>query len=629
MLFFSIASGLFSFLLESGFKISTAMAMEIEKLNQEGRVNVLGNKQPKYTHEKAVTKVKQTLQTMQAREQDFADTFQTFIDKFSDSKTSHKEKMDIIDPFWSDLDKRQKPPQSITGAARLKDIANHRKAAELITKEEFQKQLTRSQNAIQGFGKLIELCDKYINTKDHEVITGLLDSLLTSHLLNLKPTIDAYMPSSNATAYSHVSLKQNEIDTYYTQDSRLAALSQIYYIVDYVRPIDILIKAGLQPTTLEWGFAEKLQQYVKGEATLDDPSAFLIDGYLYQKGIEKNPTSQLIIQLMTQLNETTNTGGVLDMAIEPAPLLPDEKEKAIEYYNVLHKIHRSRVESYISDVKSDKNKLEKIRKSAEFLNTALRSKSEYALALPEGEIKGLENKQPPKKKKKRNKKSKSHQQQTSLQTRMQPLLPKTEDTTIADEKTIDTMTEVNALGSKLTPLPAQESKTIQPLPLPKISEETIVEPKQVLETQPSIIEPKIFPNQASPQRKSTTLALPASMKQTPLQQRQQRTLTQKKGKHWEILDALCDPTTKPFTISYIEAINAMSKIGITELSPKGGGDFRKLVRHASDGKAILGRIAAYRPATSTLGRELTKIYREFIKAQLAALTLVDDKIVGK
>lgn len=374
----SIASGLLSFSLEAGFKVPTATAAEVDCLSQEDRVNVLGNIQPKYTPQEAVIKVKEILQAMQAREQDFAEVFENFMNKFSDSKAVHKDKIDIIDPFWSKFTEQRKSTKS-TSMARLKELTIHKKATEVIMKDEFQKHIMRSRNAAQGFGRLIELCDEYIDTQNHNMATCLLDSLLASHLLNLKSTIDLYMPSEKETASSHVSLKQDEIEKYYTQDSRLAALSQLYYIVDYVRPIDILIKAGLQPEAIEWDFAGKIQQYVKGEVTLNDPGTFLIDGFLYQKGMEKAKKSLSMLKLMAMLNGKMDTGGVLNADIDVAPLLPKEKEEANSYYNILYKIHRSRVELYISQVKKDKEKLEKIRKSTQFLNTALRGDSKYAL----------------------------------------------------------------------------------------------------------------------------------------------------------------------------------------------------------------------------------------------------------
>lgn len=114
---------------------------------------------------------------------------------------------------------------------------------------------------------------------------------------------------------------------YYTQDSRLAALSQLYYIVDYMRPINILIKAGFQPRALEWSFAEKMQQYVTGKISLKDPSVFLVDGFLYHKGIKKAQKSLSLLSLVTKLNERTNTGGALNGNLDVAPLSQQEKRK--------------------------------------------------------------------------------------------------------------------------------------------------------------------------------------------------------------------------------------------------------------------------------------------------------------
>ncbi|WP_032112773.1 hypothetical protein [Candidatus Paracaedibacter symbiosus] len=640
LLFLSIASSILSFSLESGLKISTVTAAEVDFLPQDDRVNMLGNKQPKYTPQEAAIKVKKILQTMQAREQDFGEAFEIFMDKFSDPKTYNKERMEIIDPFWSRFIEKNKPTSS-TMRDRLKGQATQKKATERIIQDEFQKQIIRSRNAVQGFGQLIGLCDQYVNSQDQAVLMCLLDSLLVSHLLNLKPTLEAYMPSKGGTAYSHISLKKEEIDTYYTQDSRLAALSQLYYIIDYVRPIDILIKAGLQPEAKEWDFAEKVQQYVKQELTLEDPSIFLMDGFLYQRGIEKAEKSTPLLQLIATLNGQVNTGGVLRGEIEVKSLLPNEKEEAKKYYNLLYKLHRSRVESYIKEAQRDK--LEKINRSRDFLNAALRGESEYTSPQSNSEIISSERMQPKKKKKK---KKTIHQQKRSQQKSMISLLPgeSEEGPTVDNKRALGAGSTSETSGIASAFLPIEEFKALSVSPLsPPSKEETsdniqILKAKLTIET--SEAEHPFQPLEESISKKSHSLSIPgdstsfiaqpkqpnlkiigrapslrAPTKSETLQKAQGSTLSIKNGKHLAALIALRNPAEKPFTILYLKALNAMSKIGISELPPKKGGDFRKLVRYDSQGN-VIGRIAAYKPATPTLGRELMKIYRDFINAQL-------------
>ncbi len=61
----------------------------------------------------------------------------------------------------------------------------------------------------------------------------------------------------------------------------------------------------------------------------------------------------------------------------------------------------------------------------------------------------------------------------------------------------------------------------------------------------------------------------------------------------KVLSDILDSKSRPFIISYTQALNAMSKIGILELQPKRKGDFRKLVRQDSQ-KNIISKVFAYR-----------------------------------
>lgn len=97
-----------------------------------------------------------------------------------------------------------------------------------------------------------------------------------------------------------------------------------------------------------------------------------------------------------------------------------------------------------------------------------------------------------------------------------------------------------------------------------------------------------LPKQITPNILETTPVLVMPIKPNASQQNQKSTTTIKIGKHGEILDMLRTHSTKPFTISYTEALNAMSKIDITELPPKRGGDFRKLVRLDAKIKSLAG-----------------------------------------
>lgn len=619
LLFLSIAVGAVFFSPDDGCKIPTVMAAEEDSALIEGRVNVLGSVRPKYTHRQSVTKVKEILQTMQAREEDFAEAYETFIKKFSDKEILSTEKMDIIDPFWLRLCEAERPTGS-TARERLRDQKQRRNATIKVMESEFQEQLNRSRNAIRGFGALIGLCDEYLEAQNQEKITYLLDSLISSHLLNLNPTINNYMPAKETNIYSHISLKKDEINSYYTQDSRLAALSQLYYIIDYVRPIDILIKAGVQPEAKEWEFAETVQQYVKGNITLDDPSVFLIDGFLYHKGIEKAKSSLAALHAISTLNRHINTGGVLDADVEVEPLLTTEKEKAKKHYNVLYNLHRSRVDSHIRGLRKEDHV--KLLKSASFLDSALSGESEYAIS--EKKEEDVISTKPPrqkgeKKRSRHNKKNKSHphaQQKSELSRLPQSI----EENTLSNNKTltlspvsptpkIDSKEQLSLEDlhvSDAAPISQEKTAEVQ-LNINNRQEEVMTPQKDSIIASPKFLLPKNDNNVIAKQPPTISTLVP--------KKEIKEATTLRKGKHWATLEALTNLTEKPFTISYVEALNAMSKIDIVELPPKKGGDFRKLVRYDAHGK-ISGRIASYKPATSTIGRELMKIYRHFIAQQL-------------
>src|SRR3989338_73577 len=577
-LFLSLVSGISTFSIESGLRFSTVLACE-DSVFQDERANILGNKKPKYTLQHATSKVKNILQTMQAREKDFAGVYENLINKFSDTKVLNKEKMDIVDPYWSGLIKRNKNdlnnliPLEAKGnsvqairSQRLQALSYQKKCIEEKTVEEFKGQVQRSQNAVNGFQTLIDICERYEHTQNESVLSDLLDILLRSHLLNLYPTIETYM-SSRENNLSHVSLKKEEIDIYYTQDSRLAALSQLYYIVDYVRPIDILIQAGLQPKAEHWDFSEKVQKYVKRELTLGDPSIFLIDGFLFQKGIEKSKTSVKLLEIFKKTNSGISTSGTLRKNIEFSLLSLTEKEKERTIYDELYKVYRIRVESYIKRFKQEK--FENVQKSNEFFNGKLSLVSQYTA--------------PP----------------YSLEKEKKKPIKK-------------------GRNKKTTPIRIKEEKSNENF---DVNIKKIIEPTDVEFMSPNLFQ---IPNECSDSKVKSTLHLQIiEDKRTLSKPTKSGTLVKQKdenrpimsGKHIETLKSLLSKSHKPFTISYREALNAMSKVIIVELPPKKGGDFRKLVLYDSE-KNIIGRVASYKPATSSLGIELMKIYRDFIKEQV-------------
>jgi len=474
-----------------------------------------------------------------------------------------------------------------------------------VVKRKFQEKSTRAANALQGFQQFIDICDNYIDSPKPETLTRFLDSLLGSHLLGLKSTIEGYMPIAGETSCSHVSLKKDEIDTYYTQDSRLDALAEIYYIVNYIRPIAILIKVGQQPDDKDWGFAKNLQQYINGTLTLDDPSVFLLDGFLYQKGLEKAGSSLVLLKRMAKMNGTMNTEGILDGNVEVESLLPKEKTEAIEEYNVLYQLHRDRVEVYIKNL--EPQNFNNIKKSRTFLEATLTENSKLSL-VPEIITTQLESVKPRKKRKKRKKK----REQSSQQQQRQNVVPNVTSQTIPVVVFHKEETIINAIS----------------IPTPQLTEQLEVDTQSVLQPLVENLQEKPLIQESAPL--CTTLhlmpePLPSPPSTETTSSTQIRVIKEKKKENTQgnrinnrsrnILTAILDTQSSPFTISYTQALNAMSKIGITELPPKRKGDFRKLVRRDSN-EEIIGKVFAYSPATSTLGKELMSIYRVFIQEQL-------------
>lgn len=531
---------------------------------------------------KAVQKVKLIFQTMQAREKDFVAAHEAFIAKLKDPDSNMTEKLDFIDPFWSSFKGNQGSCE--TTKERLRQKVNHKKALIEVATTMLAKDTQRAKNAYQGFQVFLNMCDSYLDPETEDkfkILSALLDSLLQSHLFGLRNTVEAFMPLTGSNRFSHISLKQEELDIHYTQDSRLHGLSELYYIVDYIHPLALLLKLGLQPDKKDWGFCDNLQKYIKGSITLEDPSLFLIDGYLYHKGIEKAGKSSALLSVFETLNSTTDTGGVLDSdMIQIEPLTDDEKGQAIVEYTQRLQLHQERVRVYIKNL-TEKNR-ENINKSKAFIEHVLlgeltyTTKSTITIASPTSPS-DLEFE---KRKKKRHKKKKKGPAQRTSSTITSPLST--------------TSTETTEMATPETPM---------------LNTGVIVEKDEDLEEEQETV---------------TEVKLPSSETSSKPQKQQKQPLKPKKGndgpkdfinnRHNVILRELLDPTTKPFTIDYTKALNAMSKVGITELKSKRKGDFRKLVRRDSNDN-VIGKVFAYKPATSMLGNELMKIYRAFIEQQ--------------
>lgn len=132
--------------------------------------------------------------------------------------------------------------------------------------------------------------------------------------------------------YSRLSLKEDGLNLYYTQDTRLDGLSELYYISDFLNPIRTLLKTGLKPERKNGvSIEETLQKFVEGAVTLEDPAVFLLDGFLYNKGIVKAKASSGFLSALTFINSHVEFGGTISPdAIElESFLLPHEKKTAM------------------------------------------------------------------------------------------------------------------------------------------------------------------------------------------------------------------------------------------------------------------------------------------------------------
>ncbi|MGI4851665.1 MAG: hypothetical protein ACRYGR_06960 [Janthinobacterium lividum] len=404
----------------------------------------------------------------------------------------------------------------------------------------------------------------------------LLNSLLGSHLLGLKSTIDHYMPLSSITIQSRVSFDTEELDQYYTQDSKLEAIMERSYIIDYIKPISILIKLGVQPDTNDWGFAENLKKYINGTLNLDNPSLFLLDGFLYGKGLEKQEQNSNFLQIITKLNETTNTQGFFNGGVLNAmSLTTQEKENAIKEFDKLYQAHHERVATYIKNL-TLQNK-SNIKKSREFLNSI------FIKNVPskEFEIEFQEEIEEPNSYKIKTKRNHYKKHNKNRKHTFQQAIPKTNE---PQALIVDTSSLENIVPEIITIEPTE---------------------KNVLTGKEEMIETTIFVD-----------PIPSVQTQLFTNKEEKKTSTNiVNHKKSSILSNLLDTTTSPFTILYSKALNAMSDIDIVEVQSKRKGDYRKFIRYDTNGK-IIGKIFAYKPATPTLGHELMKIYRTFIQQQL-------------
>lgn len=543
---------------------------------------------------RAVQKVKRIFETMQARESDYVTITEAFVNKFSDPKCDLKEKFDIIDPFWSQL--AAKKSNKTTTRNKLTDQLNLRKRVIVLAQEEFQGNSIRAKNAIQGFQKIINMCDQYLDSQSTQTLQLLLDSILGSHLLGLKTTVDKYVSSSGINYYSHASFKKDEFDKYYTQDLRLNLLAEIYYIVDYIHPISTLMKLGLIPDALDWSFAENLKKYINGSLTLDDPSMFLLDGFLYKKGIEKANKSLAMLKKLAYMNSSMDTGGTFEGGmIEVQALLDSEKQSAMDEYAMLYQTHRNRVKSYIQSLTFQN--INNIKKSKTFLEFILGENSQFSSApilITTETSSKLDLGKPQKNHKKRNKKKKH------LATPVQ------RQTELSSEKVIIAPSPVVEIPNRISP---QSIEMVAQLHEDTQIASSITENYQ---------ETKVLHD-----NDTTSVIEPLQLHPVPKPKYQAVIKVDEKNngrktinnKSRSILINILDLKTSPFTISYAQALNAMSKIDILEIQPKRKGDFRKLVRLDANGD-VIAKVFAYRPATSTLGNELMKIYRIFINQQL-------------
>jgi hypothetical protein len=649
----------------------------------------------------AVKKIKSIFGAMQARQRDFIDVMEAFANKLADPKSYSNEKLDIVSPYWSQFIKSEMS-QATSKRGRLQAQFNEKSRALEFALDDFRVKLTQAKNALQGSQVLFDMCDEYLGSQNQNsqeiILKSLFNSLLGTHLFNLTNLVDNYLLISNENPEYYRSLNFDDINAYYTQDFRLRALYDLYYLDEYIPSIKMLFNLGIQPVEKYWSFAENTKKSIGGSLTLDEPSEFLLDGFLFKKGLEKAGRSFEKFQSLVQSSlTTTHVGGGFDgNTIKVETLSELEKQNARKEYNQLFQAHRKRVESYIK--KLTKKDFINIKKSKDFLEAALQKES--PLDLTTSSITTITPKPNLKKhKKKSNGENKSLTQMDSgkslplqedkvpiesIQT-VKPLEIKDESPSLPrkvspqDNKTIDT-----PISSPVSSTPIQQGEIKKISPRVRINSNINSNSETILNIMPTSeldleIKPRKKRNRRNkfltqeqekhselPQIMDDVKPLPVQEDRVPLESIQTEksleikdespSLSRKvspqehkinsitspinfnytkefkikeenvriniNNKSTNILNKILDSISRPFTINYVQALNAMSKIGISELPPKRKGDFRKLVRKDSV-DVILGTVFAYCPTTPTLGHELMKIYRAFIQQQLKDRTDID------
>ncbi len=602
---------------------------------------------------RAVQKAKAILQTIQAREKDSGAVFEIFAEKFKNPDTCPKDAFELIAPVWTSLYQKQLSEnrsnaqnaqqnvkerlvsngrgsnQRFVQQRSLQEKRKHlgqdliaKKSTMEVAYQDFSKEVQRSKNVVAGFGELIKECDIYLATKEGEVdlkqLQRITNSFLGSHLFGVRCLVDRYLVKTQSLDAA-LSFKRDEINQHYTQDRRIPSLSELHYIEDYLRLIGTMMKIGLAKEDKDWAFAEKVQLYLEKKLTLDDPSAFLQDGYFYHKGRQKSETSDLYAGILGQLIEYTDMSAAVNSIGDAVPLTQKEKKEARAEFAELFQAHQKRVKDHIQALSVQER--QNIQKSKVFLYQSLGENTAFApVSLSIQETKALEKELVTHKpmKKKRGKKKNNHNGKNAAevpQTDQKPALqaPERDLPKLSDETTTTTTTTTTTMTSPSlsNALPVQKQFVAIPAntqPLPE-AEKTLVtaqaEPDLLTAPQKSV---KL--HQAENATRSKGVAYP------PFKEKEEaKTRATMNTASAKVLESLLDPTTSPFTIGYQEALTAMSKLGITELQPKRKGDFRKLVRRDAN-DVVIGRVFAYCPATSTLGFELMRTYRDFIKDQL-------------
>ncbi|MBA4750223.1 MAG: hypothetical protein H2057_06360 [Alphaproteobacteria bacterium] len=297
---------------------------------------------------------------------------------------------------------------------------------------------------------------------------------------------------------------------------------------------------------------------------------------------------------------------------EALPLTQKEKKQARAEFSGLFQAHQKRVKDYIQALSVQER--QNIEKSKLFLYESLGEGTVFSpVSLSVQETNALEKEliNPGSKRKKGGKKNNHNVKNTATVSPsiQKPVLgaPERDPPKLSDETTTTTPMASLSLSNAL---PVQEQhvaipEKTEPLPEP---EKTLVIAQA--ETSRFVPQKSVKTHQVAKSTRSKGVVYPVFKEKDEVRAR--TTMNTASAK---VLQSLLDPTTSPFTIGYKEALIAMSKIGIAELQSKRKGDFRKLVRVSADG-VVIGRVFAYCPATSTLGYELMRTYRDFIKDQL-------------